>query len=74
MTAARIHIFMDGFGWSTQRDADYSQLKVVRGADELPPLDPNCLITFMNASDTDDLRHLQDMIQELREEATWSDE
>lgn len=71
MTAARIHIFMDGIGWSPRRDAQHEQLELVRNASELPPIDRNCLITFFNASDAGDLEHLQDRIQELREDAQW---
>lgn len=74
MTAARIHIFMDGFGWSSRRDADYTQLKTVRDAKDLPPLTRDCLITFYNASNAGDLEDLQDRIQELRRDAQWSDE
>lgn len=72
MIAARVHIFTDGLGWSSRRDADYTQLKIVQNASELPPLAQDCLITFFNASDAGDLEHLQDRIQELRTNARWN--
>ncbi len=72
MNAARVHIFMDGFGWSPQRDAKHAQLTIVREASMLPPLDTYCLITFFNASDVDDLDLLKDSIQELRRDAHWA--
>ena len=74
MKAARVHIFMDGFGWSSNRKADHTQLEVVRDASMLPPIALDCLITFFNASDAGDLELLQDRIQELRTDAQWSDE
>jgi len=67
----RLHLFLDGFGWSQNRNADYSQLSVVRDAKDLPPLAPDVFISFANADDTDDLGRLQDMIQELRSDAHW---
>ena len=74
MKAARVHIFMDGFGWSSRRDADYTQLKYARNTKDLPPIDRDCMITFFNVSDAGDLEVLQDLIQELRSDAQWSEE
>ena len=72
--AARIHIFMDAYGWSPSRNARVSQLKYVQNASELPPIDRDCIITFFDAENAGDLEYLQDRIQELRSDAQWGNE
>ncbi len=74
MIARRIHVFLDGYGWSEKRNADVSRLKRVNNAFELPPASRNVLISFFNADSDEDLELLQAAIKELRCNITWSDE
>ena len=69
--ARRIHIFRDGFGWSSRRNASTLQLRRVQTIDEIPPISRDCLITFFEALNVEDLEYLEDVLRELRLSARW---
>ncbi len=72
MQARRIHVFLDGYGWSENRDAEPSQTKLVRSASELPSVVENIVkISFFNAESDGDLEYLQDAIEDLRRNLNW---
>jgi len=71
--ARRIHIYLDGYGWSEDKKADLPQLRHTHKVSEIPPVSKDAIISFFNASDGGDLEFLQDSITELRHNLTWSD-
>lgn len=79
---ARLHVFMDGIGWSESREENnYDRLELVPDARELPLIIDDFKLTVFVCSSIEDIEQLREVLAELsmelsrqqREGCTWND-
>lgn len=80
--AARLHVFVDGVGWSENREENnYDRLELVPDARELPLVASDFKLTVFICSSVEDVEQLREVLAELsmelsrqqQEGNTWND-